>query len=485
MFFKFLNTNQSMMKKFFLLLQLSIINYQLLIAQQPSSQPTNLVFNSVKPYNFILSFTPSTADGFLILKSTHPITDIPVDGTTYQKGQGLTTCKVMNSNAGTSFQVREVVERTKYYFKIFAYNGSGGSINYLLSNPLTDSVITPAADAGNYFQGIDSTSASFIADLHYLINNHTMQTYTPGYANLLMPSIYVRDTIGGQEVINCEYSGETTVYTPPFGFVATDYNREHVLCKSWMQTAAIFVANNLINYAEGADYYNLLLSRSVPNVKRSNNPLGIVVNQSWTYGSCKYGTDNTGNNVFEPRADRKGDAARAMMSEMVCYDGLSGGWGLNELLSQAYQQDQNILKLWNQQDPPDKFERTKNACINSVQHNRNPFIDHPGWATCINFDSLIKTNLCGAASGVEQIFAEASVRIFPNPASQIFNLEIETLEFSDVEISVFDMYGRRILQSKITEPKTTFDLSKAEAGNYLLHISLNGQSAVRKLLVIR
>lgn len=472
------------MKKNLLLLLLSIVNYQFLAAQQPASQPTNLVFNSVNPYNFILSFTPSSADGFLILKSTQPITDVPVDGTTYEKGKGLTTCKVMNGNAGTSFLVREVVERTKYYFKIFAFNGTGGSINYLSTNPLNDSIITPAADAGNYYQSIDSTSASFIADLHALINNHTMQTYTPGYANSVMPYMYERDTVGGQEVINCEYSGETTVYTPPFGFVATDYNREHVLCKSWMQTAAIYGASNLINYAEGSDYYNLLLSRSIPNVKRSNNPLGIVVNQSWSYGSSKYGADNTGNNVFEPRADRKGDAARAMMYEMICYDGLSGDWGLNELLSQAYQQDQNILKLWNQQDPPDKFERTKNACINAVQHNRNPFIDHPAWATCINFDSLIKTNLCGALSGVEQIFPEASIRLFPNPVSQIFNLEIEAVEFHEAEIAVFDMYGRKILQSKITEPKLAFDLSNAEAGNYLLYISVLGQTAVKKLTVI-
>ncbi len=472
------------MKKIFFLLQLSITFSHFAIAQQPTSQPTNLVFNSVKPYNFILSFTPSTADGFLILKSTQPITDVPVDGTTYEKGQGLTSCKVVNTSAGTSFTVREVLERTKYYFKIFAFNGSGGSINYLQINPLTDSVTTPAADAGNYYQSIDSTSPSFIADLHDLINNHTQLTYTPGYANSLMPIMYERDTVGGQEAINCEYSGETTIYTPPFAFVAADYNREHVLCKSWMQTAAIYGASNLIDYAEGADYYNLLLTRSVPNVKRSNNPLGIVVNQTWSYGSSKYGTDNTGNNVFEPRADRKGDAARNMMYEMVCYDGLSGGWGLNELLSQAYQQDQNILKLWNQQDPPDKFERTKNACINSVQHNRNPFIDHPQWATCINFDSLIKTNLCGAASGVEQVFSDAAIRLFPNPASQIFNIEIETADFHEAEVAVFDMYGRKILQSIITEPKASFDLANVEAGNYLLYLAINHQTAIKKLVVI-
>lgn len=474
------------MKKIFLLFPFTFLLCYISAAQQPSAQPANLLFTNVNPYNFILSFTPSAADGFLILKSNKEITDVPVDGTTYEKGQGLSTCKVMNTSAGTSFNVREVLERTKYYFKIYAYNGSGVGINYLQANPLNDSIITPAADAGNYYQGIDSTSGNFIDDLHNLINPHTTITYTPGYSATIMPVMYIRDTVGGQEVINCEYSNLTYVYTPPFSFVsAVKFSREHVLCKSWMRTAAIYGASNLINYSEGSDQHNLLLTElDHANTPRSNNPEGIVVNVTSTFLECKKGTDNTGNVVFEPRSDRKGDVARCMMYEMICYNGLQGSWALDSLLSQAYQQDQNILKLWNQQDPPDKFERTKNAYVYSIQNNRNPFIDHPQWANCIDFDVLVKTNLCNP-SGLEQLFADAAVRVFPNPASQMMNVEIETANFQETDVSVFDMYGRNVLQTKMTSPQTSFDVSKLEPGNFLLRLSMNGQTALRKLLIAR
>ena len=454
------------------------------LAVEPTAQPTGLNFVNVKAYTLSLNFTTTVANGYLILKSDQPITDVPVDGTTYEKGQGLTSCKVMYVGVNNIHSVKhEVQEGTTYYFKIFAYNGTGNQINYLQTNPLSGTVATPAMDAGNYYSAIDSSSGNFIADLHALINAHTWITYT-SYKTNIVPDFFERDTTGAQVVINCEYSNETTIYTAPFDFVAQAYNREHVLCKSWMQTAALYGASNLVYYVEGSDFYNLLLVRSTPNQIRSNNPLGIVLNVTMAYGESKYGTDNTGNNVFEPKENRKGDAARNMMYEMVCYDGLSGGWGLNELLSLAYKQDQNILKLWNQQDPPDKFERTKNEYINSLQHNRNPFIDHPNWANCINFDSLIKTNLCGAVSGIQDEVLNVGLRVYPNPVSEVLNVELMSAEFEYAEISMYDIYGREMMKPTFSNQHSTFSIAELASGNYVLKISMNGQSAFRKVLIL-
>lgn len=475
-----------MMRKITLLLYsvLTAVCNVFALATEPVSQPANMQFGSVKAYSLVMSFTPTVADGYLVVKSEQPITFAPVDATTYEKGQGVTGAKVMYVGVNNIHSVREILEGTTYYFKVFAYNGSGNQINYLQTNPLSSSVTSAASNAGSYYFGIDSTSATFIADLHILINNHTMVAYT-AYKSNIVPALFERDTISGQKVINCEYSNETTLYTGSFDFTTQAYNREHTLCKSWMQTAAIYGANNLINYQEGADYYNLLLTRSVPNNTRSNHPLGIVVNVTSTYGESKYGKDNTGSNVFEPKPNRKGDAARAMFYEMVCYNGLSGSWGLDELLSEATDQDQNILKLWNQQDPPDKFERTKNEYINSLQQNRNPFIDHPAWATCINFDSLLKTNLCGAVSGVEDVVLSVGVNIYPNPASQVLNVELMTTDFSEFEVSVIDIYGREFLKSEVRSQKSEINTSSFETGNYLLKISASDKSTYLRFLIVR
>jgi endonuclease I len=43
-----------------------------------------------------------------------------------------------------------------------------------------------------------------------------------------------------------------------------------------------------------------------------------------------------------------------------------------------------VLLQWNLQDPPSTFEKRRNQVIyDSWQGNRNPFIDHPEWATAI------------------------------------------------------------------------------------------------------
>ncbi|MCF5932996.1 endonuclease, partial [Xanthomonas perforans] len=45
------------------------------------------------------------------------------------------------------------------------------------------------------------------------------------------------------------------------------------------------------------------------------------------------------------------------------------------------------LLAWHQADPPDDAERARNEVIFSFQGNRNPFVDHPEWATASLFNS--------------------------------------------------------------------------------------------------
>ena len=39
----------------------------------------------------------------------------------------------------------------------------------------------------------------------------------------------------------------------------------------------------------------------------------------------------------------------------------------------------STLLDWHLADPPDDFERCRNALIAELQGNRNPFVDHPQW----------------------------------------------------------------------------------------------------------
>jgi hypothetical protein len=121
------------------------------------------------------------------------------------------------------------------------------------------------------------------------------------------------------------------------------------------------------------------------NVRRSNHPYGNVKNATYTAptGFVKVGTDSLDKTVYEPRPDQRGDAARALMYMSVCYHGVGGqNWSLPS------NQDQNVLKQWNEIDPPDNFEIARNEMIFSVQGNRNPFVDNPSWVNAINFSNM-------------------------------------------------------------------------------------------------
>jgi len=448
------------------------------LAVEPSANPASIQFNSVLQYRINISFDSVAADGYIVLKSTNPIVVNLSDGIVYQTGQGLSGCKVVSFGASRNINVREVYENTTYYFAVYAYNGSGTTINYRQLNPAIASITTPASDPLNYYSGIDSSDWDFLSKLTARINPHTQIAYS-NYRNTMIPVLYERDTVGGAMVVNCEYSGEVTVYQPPFTFQipGANYNREHVFPQSWMP-----VGGNT-NSIQGSDFYNLLLTRSTPNQQRSNNPMGIVLTTTTSYGQAKLGLNALGKLVFEPKDEAKGDAARAIFYEMVCYNGVGGfNWGFDYLPTLGPQQDASVLKLWHLQDPPDKFERTKNAYIASLQNNRNPFIDHPGWVDCINFDSLFKTINCGPVSSISDIH-EYQFQIYPNPASGYANIEINFPVNFTLPYTISDLSGRTVLTGIIDDNFTHIDLAGINTGTYIFYLQNGIERFTRKLSV--
>lgn len=73
----------------------------------------------------------------------------------------------------------------------------------------------------------------------------------------------------------------------------------------------------------------------------------------------------------------------------VRYEGDSGevNLELNNAVnngSAPYHGRMSVLLEWHKEDPVDDKERRRNEIIYSdYQHNRNPFIDHPEWASAI------------------------------------------------------------------------------------------------------
>jgi endonuclease I len=156
------------------------------------------------------------------------------------------------------------------------------------------------------------------------------------------------------------------------------WNREHVFAKS--------LANPSLGTDEpgpGTDVHNLKPADSERNSDRSN--------RKFTDGSGNSGTVSS-NGGWYPGDEWKGDVARIIMYMYLRYNGTGTQISQTQCLpvnigiGNTLTLDPNMVDLflnWNIEDPVSDFENQRNDYIETVQGNRNPFIDNPYLATLI------------------------------------------------------------------------------------------------------
>jgi len=442
------------------------------LATEPSSQASNLVFSNVKTYRINASFTGTAAvDGYLVLrKKGSPITGVPVDGTVYQRGDIVGDAQVVFSRNSTSFTPNNIIAGTTYYFAVYTYNGPNNFRNYNITAPLLGNSTTPATMLpASYYSTLNTGNSSFATNLHALVNPHQVQYYSY-YANTMIYSFEARDTTLDRRVVTCVYSGENKIYTEPFDWSSNGYSREHTYCHSWMPT------NPATLLPEYSDYHHLFPTNlNDVNIVRSNNALGVVVNVTSTYLGSKYGTDANGQTVFEPRDEHKGDAARAMMYEAICYTTISGNsWALPSY------QNQYLLKQWHFQDPPDNWEIARNDFVDSLQNNRNPFVDSIDYACFVNFSNMTYEPLACEAS-INELLNNGFIT-YPNPSKDEINLHVDATTISSYQI--IDFHGRVVLSNNVNNlALVKANISKLNAGTYLVKVVTPLGTAQRSIVV--
>ncbi len=473
------------------------------LATEPTGQATSMTFPVVKSFHIKGQYTAaaSAPDGYLLLRKTgSAITDVPVDGVVYQRGDMIGASKVVYSSTATGFFPNDIVANTNYYFAVFSYNGVGTYRNYLTTAPLTGNITSSGTmQAAGYYSAISTANSTFVTDLHAKINPHSLQYYS-SYGPLMAAGFYTRDTTANQRVITCVYSGENTVYTEPFDWTAQDYSREHTYCKSWMPTVN---DANFQNMPEYNDYHMLTpTDQTQVNAHRSNLPLGIVVGTpSYTFLGCKIGLNAAGKNVFEPRDSDKGDAARCMLYECIAYTGVAnsspagtpgcvhgGSWSLPTTISNSitYDQDQNVLKQWNTQDPPDNFEISRNDYVDSLQGNRNPFIDHPEYVCYIDFTTMTLTT-CGSGAGINENKNVDQITIYPNPNNGSFMLNYTSKANQTVNLKLYDRIGRVVYSNEIKVSNgfnpIEMNIQNLNSGIYLFEFTTEQGKQTQKFII--
>jgi deoxyribonuclease I len=123
-----------------------------------------------------------------------------------------------------------------------------------------------------------------------------------------------------------------------------------------------------------SDLHHLYPADSQLNGIRGNYPFGVV-EKPLMVTKCpisQIGNDASGQRVFEPPANHRGNVARAIFYFSIRY-------GLKVDAKQ-----EAVLKQWNMEDPPDAAELKRNDDVEGFQGNRNPFIDEPDLVNAIS-----------------------------------------------------------------------------------------------------
>ena len=444
------------------------------LASEPIQQASNFVFTNLKTFTFNTSFNATdSVDGYLVLrkKGSAP-TAFPLDGTIYQRGDIIGDAQVVYSSNVTTVTPNNIVAGTDYYFAVFSYNGPSNFRNYLINTPLSANITTPNSMlSSSFYSNLSTSSSSFMNDLHALTNPHQTQYYSY-YDDLMIAFFESRDTTLDRRVVTCVYSGENKIYNEPFDFSATGYSREHTYCHSWMPT------NPAQNLPEYSDFHHLFPSNlNSANILRSNNPLGEVTNVTSSFLGCTSGTNNNGQVVFEPRDEHKGDAARAIMYEAICYNSINGNsWALPSY------QDQMILKNWHFQDPPDNWEIARNDFIDSIQNNRNPFVDSMNYVCFIDFSNMsYDPSACIPSSNQELL--NLGFVTYPNPCIDQLNIYVDATTISSYQI--IDNLGNIVLSNDVNNKKTVkVNTSKLSSGLYSVNV-VTPIGKVQKNIIIK
>jgi len=457
---------------------------------EPTAQPTNLNFSNTKTYSTNVSFSGNGQNRYLVLYSENPITFTPTDNVEYIKGTYINGAKVVSSGISSYTTIKNIFQGHTYYVAVFAYDQLGNNIDYKNDNPLTGSFTTPESDYGNYYNSIDFSANDVVSQLTNLIQDHTLLAYSQFDENVVR-NIIEKDTVVNGELksyIECQYSKEIKVY--PFeDFTYQDfqpyYTREHRMAKAWYNFTSAN-SDDQKYLPEGTDYHTLALVQGEVNNYRSAHPFGQVVNSTYDYLDFQVGWNATSNGqiVAEPRADRKGDVARANLYIMLAYNGKYGeNWGLDNLISDADKQDLQVFLDWHYADLPDDFEKTRHEYVAEIQGNRNPLIDFPELVDCIDFSDMTKVANCNIQieTGIKNnTVSEFGSFLYPNPSNG--EVQIQNIKPKEIQsIHVYNLLGAE--QFNFSYTTDSINLSNLSKGQYIITIEGKKKKYISKLLL--
>ena len=225
---------------------------------------------------------------------------------------------------------------TIYLYAVFSYGAYASAPQTYVVSIINNS----------YYAEIDAVSGNeLLLDLRDLITD--THTYITSYEDCKEYLPYTDEDLNNSNRMILFYTGESIEKSDN---LSNDWNREHVWCRSqgWFQYSGA-----------GADLHHIRPCDISVNSSRGNTPFGE---------SEKY---------YEPDDSYKGDVARIIFYLLVRYEEAD-----DCDLSNCVESIEMLLE-WNELDPVDAGEEYRNDYIETIQGNRNPFIDNEDYAEAI------------------------------------------------------------------------------------------------------
>ncbi len=146
-------------------------------------------------------------------------------------------------------------------------------------------------------------------------------------------------------------------------------NIEHIFPMSWVTKSLKCGTrnqcrdnSNRFNRIE-ADLHNLYPALAEINDMRGAMSFAIIKGEKHARAGCDFEADKRSYKA-EPRPAVRGDIARAMLYMADTYAELT-----------LFKSQRKLMEKWHREDPPDSEEKRRNRLIESIQGNRNRYID--------------------------------------------------------------------------------------------------------------
>ncbi len=330
---------------------------------------------------------------------------------------------------------------------------------------------------GYYDPANGKTGVALQTALHNIIKGHTVVSYSsiPGYfaSTDAKPGSVVWDMYSdipggtppyiyhynmGQECGN--YNGEGDCY-----------NREHSWPKSWFNDVPPM----------NSDMFHIYPTDGYVNGRRSNYPYGTVSSSSWTsLNGCKLGSCNWSGysgTVFEPLNEYKGDFARTYFYMSTRYYTEDGSWNVTDMTNKSQLKPWALQMMlhWCSIDPVSTKEVNRNNALYGIQHNRNPFIDHP------EFAYQIWGNPVGMA---EQGSNDHQLTVYPNPATDHCSIDLPAgFNTDNLQLLIISVTGMKFNPTWSQNGKTlSVDVQSLSKGIYFLILTGGSDAFHAKLM---